>query len=305
MSEQAMVEKASKRTSLILGQIEAPIGLFKVTRDPARARNWVKPPVEDEGDDKLADALAGSTAKAKGGGSGGGSVKGKASKEKSAAEKPAAEEKPEKPRKGIIRPDGAFVDLTEQIEAVAERTTLDCLEVVSFIRREQVPRERILNAFYVGTGTRKKKEAHSAGQVLALLYRGLKLSERAAVVRWGMRSKSAVGVMVAHGSGSLLVLELAYAENVLAPNPECLAHQHIALADGRVEQMAELINAMAESRASLDDVRDHRAQLERELAVRAEHGELDDFTAHEYESDEQIDDLGRLLEDTMKATAAA
>jgi non-homologous end joining protein Ku len=297
--EQQVVEKASRRTTLILGEVQAPIGLFKVSRDPARARAWQKPPVEADPEDReLGDALAGTTPKAsvdKGKPTGG---------EPMPHPDKAAEEKPEKPRKGIVKADGEFVDLTEQIEAIAERTTLDCLEVVSFIRRQQVPRERITNAYYVGTGTRKKGEGHSPTQVLALLYQGLKLRGRAAVVRWGIRTKSAVGVMIAHGSGSLVVLELAYAENVLAPNPECLAHQHVALDQGRVEQMADLIDAMAEPRASLDDIRDHRAMLEAELVVRTEHGELDDFTAETYEADEQLGDLAHLLEESLQAAAA-
>lgn len=303
MSDQAVVEKASKRTTLILGEVEAPIGLFKVTRDPARARSWQKPPVEVDPEDlELGDALAGSTAKASTGG--GGRARGSAGSSRKAAT-PEDEAPPEKPRKGIIKRDGEFVDLTEHIEAIAERTTLDCLEVVSFIRREQVPRERILNAYFIGTGTRKKgSKGHSPTQVLALLYRGLKLRGRAAVVRWGMRTKSSVGVMVAHGSGALVVLELAYAENVLAPNAECLAHQHVELDEKRVEQMASLIDAMAEGRASLDDVRDHRAMLEAELVARAEHGELDTFTATEYEADQQVADLGVLLEESLAAAAA-
>jgi non-homologous end joining protein Ku len=297
--DQQIVDRASARTTLVLGEVEAPIGLFKVSRDPARARVWQKPPVEKEGDEgkSLGDALTGST-KGKKGRLGTGAV----SSKKLA---PPADEPPEKPRKGIVKPDGNFVDLTDQIEQIVERTTLDRLEVVSFIRREQVPRERILNAYYVGTGTRKKGSAgHSPSQVLALLYRGLKLRGRAAVVRWGMRTKSAVGVMIAHGSGSLVVLELAYSENVLAPNPECLAHQHVALDDSRVEQMAVLIDAMAESRASLDDIRDHRAMLEAELVIRAEHGEAEDFTAERYEADEKVADLSELLDETLTAAAA-
>jgi non-homologous end joining protein Ku len=306
MSDQAVVEKASKRTTLILGEVEAPIGLFKVTRDPARARAWQKPPVvADPEDAELGDALAGSTQKASVSRGGGGGGRTRSTESSSSGSAPAEDTPaPEKPRKGIVKADGEFVDLTDQIAAITERTTLDCLEVVSFIRREQVPRERILNAYYVGTGTRKKGKGHSPTQVLALLYRGLKLRGRAAVVRWGIRTKSAVGVMVAHGSGSLVVLELAYAENVLAPNAECLAHQHVELDDKRVEQMADLIDAMAEGRASLDDVRDHRALLEAELVTRAEHGELDTFSADEYETDEQIEDLATFLEKSLTPAAA-
>lgn len=305
MTDQQVVERASTRTVLVLGEVEAPIGLFKVTKDPASRRKWAKPP-DPEAEQETVDALAGSLAKSTGskgkssgsGGSGGGGGEG-VSNSKADADATAP---PEKPRKGILKEDGEYVDLTEHIEAVAERTTLDRLEVVSFIRREQVPRERIVNAFYVGAGG-GKKAPFAPSQVLGLLYRGLKLRERAAVVRWGKRTKSSVGVMVAHGSGALVVFEMAYAENMLAPSPACLTHNHVAITDAQVERVADLIDSMAEGRASLDDIHDRRAELEDELIVRAEHGELDEFEAVSYGTDEAVGDLSSLIEESLTAKA--
>lgn len=295
--EQATVERASKRTTLRLGEIEAPIGLYKISSDPAQ-RTWDRPPIEKPAaeappapEEPKGDPLTGSS-------------KASAPPPPKPSSPPA--DAPEKPRKGIYKADGAFVDLTDQIEGIAEETTLDRVEVVSFIRRESVPRERILGAYFVGAGKVKRGAGgYPPVTVIGLLYKSLRLAERAAVVRWGKRSRSSVGVMVPHRSGALLVLELAYAENMLAPNADCLSHQHLDLPTGQVEQMVDLIGAMAESRSSLDDVHDRRAELEAELVVRAEHGELDEFTATTYEADEQIGELGRLLEDSLKAAAAA
>lgn len=304
--EQETVSKASTRTILVLGEVQAPIGLYKATRDPVAQRKWAKPPEpKEEGEeDTLTDALTGTkkTATKKGGSKGTAST-GKSSSSKKAAGKDE-DVQPEKPRKGILKEDGAFVDLTDHIAAIAERTTLDCLEVVSFIRREQVPRERISEAFYVGAGGGKKKGPFPPSKVLALLYRGLKSSGRAAVVRWGKRTKSAVGVMVPHPSGALVVLELAYAENTLAPSPDCLTHNHVEVSESKLTQIADLIATMADSRASLDDIRDHRASLEDELVVRAEHGELDEYEALSYETDDHLEDLGHLFEDSLQTAAA-
>lgn len=276
--EQQTVERASTRTTLQLGAVEADISLFKMTRNPASARKWAKPPVTEE--EEKADPLAGNSAK-KSSGSGSGSAKGK-------TDGTGGGDAPkEKPRKGIIDAEGKFIDLTDNIEEIAERTTLDRLEVVSFIRREQVDRARILDAYYVG--------ANGGAKVLALLYKGLKLRERAAVVRWGKRTRSSVGVMVPHRSGALIVLELAYAENALLPSPACLTYQHVEVTDAQVEQIADLIDTMAEGRDSLDDIRNHRTQLEDELVLRAEHGELDDYEAESYDTDDAVESLSEML----------
>lgn len=291
--EQQTVERAATRTTLQLGAVNTAIGLYKTTRDPSQSRKWEKPPVEDEDGDAKGDPLAGSAAKASGG-------EGKSKGKKVSGGSKATEVEVEKPQKGIYKPDGAFVNLTEQIESIAEQTTLDRLEVVSFIRRERVPRDRILGSYYVGAGKAKKGE-YPPTKVIARLYRALKLRERGAVVRWGKRSRSSVGVMVPHPSGALLVLEMAYGENVLLPSPDCLAHQHIEISDEQVERMATLVDAMAEGRASLDGIRDRRAELEEELIVRAEHGELDDFEATTYEVDSEVDELGKLIEDSLVA----
>jgi non-homologous end joining protein Ku len=282
------VSRASTRTVLRLGEVEAAIGLFKITTDP-KARKWDTPPVE------VTDH-AGSGGEAKG------SPLAPGGKQSSRSKAPAGGTEPPPPKpKGITKPDGAFVDLTEQIKSIAEATTLDRLEVVSFVDSRHVPRERIVGAYYVGAG---QGGGFPPSQIIGLLYRALKLRSRAAVVRWGKRSRSSVGVMIPHRSGALLVLEMAYAEHILGPNPDCLAHQHLEFSDEQVEHAAELIDAMAGRRESLDDIRDHRAELEEQLVTRAEHGEEDDFAPAHTVVDDEASELGDLLEASIRQAGA-
>lgn len=284
------VSRASTRTVLRVGEVEAPVGLFKITTDP-KARKWDTPP--DEGSAAAAKGSPLAERPSEGRGSSGSARAGSGS---------AATPPPPKP-KGVIKPDGAFVDLTEQIKAVAEATTLDSLEVISFIDYRQVPRERIVGAYYVGAG--EGGGGFSPSRVIGLLYQALKLRDRAAVVRWGKRTRSSVGVMVPHRSGALLVLEMAYAEHILAPNAACLTHQHLEYPEGQVERVAELIDAMAGKRDSLDGIRDYRADLEEQLVERAMLGEEDDFTPPPAAVDEEAASLGDLLEASIREAEAA
>ncbi|HEV2790336.1 MAG TPA: hypothetical protein VGV69_03455 [Solirubrobacterales bacterium] len=110
--------------------------------------------------------------------------------------------------------------------------------------------------------------------------------------------------MVAHRSGALLVLEMAFAEHILAPNADCLAHQHMAFSEAAIERVSDLIEAMAGKRDSLDDIRDHRAMLEEQLVTQALHGELDDFTPADAPVDAEALDLGTLLERSIEEARA-
>lgn len=284
----ATVSRASTRTVLRLGEVEAPIGLFKITTDP-KQRKWDNPP--EEGD-----------AAAKGSPLTGRSSGGASSGRRPAGSGSASAPPPPKP-KGITKGDGAFVDLTEQIKQIAEATTLDCLEVVSFIDHRHVPRERIVGGYYVGAG--EGGGGFSPSRVIGLLYRALKLRDRAAVVRWGKRTRSSVGVMIAHRSGALLVLEMAYAEHILAPNASCLAHQHLEFPEEQVEHAASLVDAMAGRRDSLDDIRDRRAEMEEQLVERALLGEEDAFSPAHAVADEETRSLGDILEESIKQAETA
>lgn len=285
------VKRASTRTVLRLGEVEAPVGLFKITTNPA-ARKWDTPPDDGDGTESKGSPLAAGGAKPSRGA-------GSASGRPVAGE--AAAPPPPKP-KGVMKPDGSFVDLTQHIADIAEKTTLDCLEVAAFIDRRQVPRERILGAYYVGAGS---GEGFPPSRVIGLLFRAMKDRNRAAVVRWGKRTRSSVGVMIPHGSGALVVLELAYAEHVLAPNPDCLTHQHIDISDEEVNEAVKLIDAMAARRDSLDNIHDHRTELEDELVTRAEHGEVEEFQVSDAPVEDEAWDLGALLKRSVEAAEAA
>jgi non-homologous end joining protein Ku len=203
------------------------------------------------------------------------------------------------PRKGIRKADGVFVDLTDEIEEVAERSTLEEMRVVSFIDVRHVPRERIIGSYYLAGDDLQGLLPPT--RLLAVLMRAMRASSKVAVVRFSKRVGQTLGVLTPQRNGALLLLELAYSAQERSPNPRCLAHAKVEPREGEVEGALELIESMAGKRDSLDGIRDARLVMEDELIARAEAGELDEYelTGDDAE-DHEIDQLGQLL-----ASAAA
>lgn len=176
---------------------------------------------------------------------------------------------PDEVRRGIRREDGSFVDLTEGLEAITERTKLEEMRVADFIRVEEVRRERVTGSYYLAP------DGPGAPKVVRLLFEAMRNTRRVAVVKWTKRSKQSVGVLVPDPrTSSLMVIEMCWAEDVREVPEKVLTPGQVELADGEVAVATQLVEAMCSTRAaSLDAQTDDARALRRELIARAEAGE--------------------------------
>jgi non-homologous end joining protein Ku len=313
------VTRASASTTLKIGSIETPISLYKLTGDGAKSRKWElanaagepwdatrdafpnrqKPEDDDPHGAAAEDALGSegemgvqSPPAAEGGAPMGGAVPGASSSAPSDEEE--KEEEPVKPRKGIRKDDGAFVDLTDQIEAISEETTLERAEVISFIDQRHIPRERITAAYYLAGGD---GEGLPPTRVLAIVTAAMRETGKVAVVRFTKRKGQTLGILTRRRDGALILLEVVFSAQVREPNARCLAHVHVGVRPEEMAAAAELIEAMSGRRESLDSIRDRQVVLTEELVTRAEHGELDEYEPliPDTEMDAQTEQLGDLL----------
>lgn len=198
------------------------------------------------------------------------------------------------PRKGIRKADGVFVDLTDAIAEITEKSTLEEMRVVSFIDTRHVPRERIISAYYLAGDS--GGEGLPPTRLLATLMRAMRAKERVAVVRFSKRVGQTLGILTPRRDGSMLLLELAYAAQERKPSPTCLAANQVEPRSEDVAGAIELIEAMAGKRESLDSIRDPRLTMEMELIARAEAGELDDLElGSTLVEDDEVGQLGELL----------
>ena len=114
-----------------------------------------------------------------------------------------------KARKGLRLPDGGFKDLTDEIDAIAERTKLEEMRVSDFIRTEQVQRGRVLGSYYVAP------DGPGAAKVIRLLHEAMRETKRVAVVRFTKRSRQSLAVLIPLAeSKALEVIELAWSEDL-------------------------------------------------------------------------------------------
>lgn len=294
-----MATKASRisvNTTLKIGPVEAPVGLMKATGDSPKARKWEVRKVEEPKAEK-AEAPKGAPL--------GGTPKfggEEAAAETSGTSKVEAPPVPEKPRKGVLKDDGAFVDLTEEIEAIGERSRSEFMEIISFIDARHVPRERILASYYVA-GVASEGAELAAAPVLQVLAAAMRETGRNAVARFSKKKGQTLGILTPRRDGSLLLLELCFSEQWRAPGPKALTHTHVEVKDSVHTQAVALVEAMAGRRDSLDGISDLRVQMEAELAEKAEAGEMDDYELPPIgaDADEDAERLGTLLQEAAAA----
>ena len=195
-------------------------------------------------------------------------------------------------RRGVRKPFGDFVDLTEQLDEIEEKAKREAIELVGFIDRRRVPHERIKGAYYVGTSP--------APLLFRVLCKAMRVGGRAGIVRWTKRKGETLGVLVPGPRDVLEILELHFAGQMRVPNAECMAHLHVSTGGGEVAAATELMEAMAAKRADLDAFTDYRWQAEHELIARAQAGELDDYVLPAVEVDGELADLESLLAGSLR-----
>jgi len=294
MSEQQEVKRASTKTTLAMGMVEASVSLYK-TSGKESATTWEK--ASPDGNPFAAEVY----------------LNGEPVVEEPPAPDPFAEQvvadvaTPETvgvdaetgdvfdladTRQGIRKEDGTFVDLTDLIAEAEEDSRLEQLSIVGFIRREVVPRSRIVGSYYVGA------DDVSAAGVLAVVDGAMRREERVAIVRWTKRKGQTLGVMAPDRSGALIVYEMVFGEYFRVPNTNCLIHKEAKVAESVIDKAADLIAAMSVGVAELDEIRDGRAEREEGLIEAALAGELDDYVAVKPEGGGLMADLEDLLRES-------
>lgn len=193
-----------------------------------------------------------------------------------------------------------FVPAEKELDAIAAYTQLDRMEVVGFVRAEQVARSRTIGSYYLVP--EKDTSGAAARHVLEVLKGGLQRASRMAVVKWtkgGRSSSQSLGVITPDRGGGLVLLELAWGENVRTIPKTGVLNMDLATTQ-EVDACVGLIDAMSEPRATLDEMRDDARVLREQARELAEQGRLDEFTVPE-EVVVELPSTG--LEDALDASA--
>lgn len=181
---------------------------------------------------------------------------------------------PQDVRRGVRLEDGSFIDCTEQLAAIDERTKLDRMEVVphGFVDITRIPRARVAATYYLGAADEK------APRALRMMYEGLKRKRRGAVVKLTKRSRQSLGVIGWHGK-CLVLYELSWSDDFRDPPARALAPQKAVVSDAEVDAFCELVDAWSGRVEVLDDLRDDAVALRRELMAKALAGEVAEVVA--------------------------
>jgi non-homologous end joining protein Ku len=174
---------------------------------------------------------------------------------------------PDQVRRGVRLEDGRFIDCTDQLAAIEARTKLDRIEVEKVIDGTRVHRERVLGARYVGA-----QDADAIAK-LGLLYHALRRRREAAVVKYTLRQRQYLGVIVGTKRG-LMLLDLVWAEDWRDAPAKALAVVEADVPEEQIEAMSSLLGALHGTVDTLDELRDDAIRLREELLLRAHEGEL-------------------------------
>lgn len=176
---------------------------------------------------------------------------------------------------GVTLDDGTWIDLTDQLALIDERTRIEGMEVVATITGHAVPRTWIRDSHWVtlagGAGQRDAK-------VLALLWFALRETDEAAVVRWTKRTNQSLGIIVATGmrsvpeSMALCVLEVEWPQNRRKPGPRSTTPISAETSDRERAAAIELVRSLHEPPGVLVALRDERAGARADLLSAAREG---------------------------------
>jgi non-homologous end joining protein Ku len=202
-------------------------------------------------------------------------------------------------RRGVRREDGSFVDCTEQITAIEERTKLDRIDIIRCIDGTRIRRERVLGSYYVGAQDAEAKAA------LRLLYDALRERREVAIVKYTTRSRQQLGVIMPHATtGTLVLLNVVWAEDWRAAPAKATSIQKVAVPERQVLAMCKLLGALHGHVDDLDVQRDDAVALREELKARALAGEMDAEVVEPLPAAVPEPDLEGALEASLAAVRA-
>lgn len=215
---------------------------------------------------------------------------------------------PEDVRRGVRLDDGSFVPLDEHLKWIEEQTALEEMDIEAFIDFGQVPRERVIGCYYLGTPAKKTEgwEPWQVAQMLRALYEGMRRTRRAGLVKWTKRSRQSLGVVVPHPrSETLLVLQLAWAADWREAPKRATAIREAEVSERDVDAACDLIGALSGRRADLDAMEDAAIFWRRQLIEDARAGRLEEPEVIEAPEEEPAPDLAGALEASAAAAVAA
>lgn len=217
---------------------------------------------------------------------------------------------PEQVRRGVRLEDDRFVDCTEQIAAIEERTKLDRIEVVATIDSTRVRRQRVLGAKYIGAQDTPKDatdpETYSpAAPALRLLWEALRKRREVAVVKYTLRSRQQLGVIEADArEGVLVLLSVVWAEQWRDAPAKAKAIAKAQVSEAHVDAMVAILGELHDTPDALDELRDDAVALREELHVRAVSGEMDAAVVEALPEPVEAPDLGDVLAASVAAVKA-
>jgi hypothetical protein len=180
---------------------------------------------------------------------------------------------------GITLDDGSWLDLTEELALIDERTRVEGMEVVATISATAVPRRRIIGSHWIALAGSGKRQA----KVLGMLWDSLRRTSTAGVVRWTKRTNQSLGIITASGSlrdgtAALCLLECEWSQNLRAPGPKSTEPIKLALelTDAEIEASSSLAVALRRAPGVLDELRDERNGARADLLTAAREGRLGD-----------------------------
>lgn len=283
--------RRSGSTVMGLGVLDVPVALYKATTDGGKEARWETRLVDADGK-PLTPPAASITAEALTGAPVQGDPLGDdneaasealdAAQDASRAWNPPEPESPPEPevkRERGFETEGGFVPADAELDAIAVATQLEVMNVVGFVRAEQIDRARVIGGYFIGPEGDTTERA-LALKALDMLRRATQRSSRFPVVKWTKKTKQGLGVIAPHRSGALVLLELAWGENVRKPPKTCVLPGNLA-SEREVDACCQLIEAMAEPRASLDEMRDDAVVLRQKARALAEEGKLEEFSTGE------------------------
>lgn len=176
---------------------------------------------------------------------------------------------PHELRKGVRLEGGEFIDCTDQLAAIVERTKLDRMDVVATVDSTTIRRREVIGAYYIGAQDEK------APPVLRLLFEALAQERRAAVVKFTTRSRQQLGVIVPDTrTGTLMLMSLVFHEDYRDAPAKAKVIQNAQVTEAQVDVMRQIVKSLNDTPDVFDTLRDDAIALREELRARALAGEM-------------------------------
>lgn len=171
---------------------------------------------------------------------------------------------------GVTNADGAWVDLTERLEAIDRRCLIDGMDIAATVSSGAVRAEWVRDAHYIAPA------GPDAPKVLALVWHGLRGAGKIALTRWTKRTNQALGAIVARGTARdpyLVLLELEWSANMRPVPQRCGLSVGLGATSAEERAAAErFVDAYGEKPDVVRLLRDERAHQRAELLEAAREG---------------------------------